>query len=91
VRDPQAVAYICEKVARFSLFFSTGWDFKPAQQELMGSFEILNYVACAPQDPCGIEAPPPNNTPRYDGIGALININYHPAPTDPQPGQKRIH
>ena len=68
-----------------------GWDFKPAQQELMGSFEIQNYVACAPQDPCGIEAPPPNNIPRYDGIGALININYHPAPTDPQPGQNKIH
>ncbi|GAX39653.1 hypothetical protein NIES4075_06090 [Tolypothrix sp. NIES-4075] len=25
VRDPQVVAKSCKKVARFSLFFSTGW------------------------------------------------------------------
>jgi len=64
-----------------------GWDFQSAQQELQGSFEIVNYLACGYSVLCGIENPG-EREPRDNGVGSTFYLKYHPAPTDPQPGQK---
>jgi hypothetical protein len=69
-----------------------GWNFQPAQQELQGSFEIKNYVACGYRVLCGIENPGEREL-RENGVGATFYLKYHPAPTDPQPGQagRQLH
>jgi hypothetical protein len=66
-----------------------GWDFQPVQQDLMGSFEIVNYLACGSQVFCGSENP--NTLPKVGGVGATFYLKYRPAPTDPQPGQSKLH
>ncbi|MEG3967373.1 hypothetical protein QUA00_07045 [Microcoleus sp. T2B6] len=69
-----------------------GWNFQTAQQELRGNFEIVNYLACGYEVLCGIENPGERD-PRSNGVGATFYLKYHPAPTDPQPGQegKQLH
>ncbi len=70
-----------------------GWNFKPAQQPLNGSFEIVTDQACGRNDRCGgastIVPDIPNDYRR--GVGSLFHLVYHPAPTDPQPGQQKLH
>ncbi|MFQ4143729.1 hypothetical protein [Chlorogloeopsis sp. ULAP02] len=69
-----------------------GWDFKPADQDLKGSFEIKDYVACGYGDLCGLELPiDPDEELRDDGVGASFHLKYLPAPGDPQLGQGKVH
>jgi hypothetical protein len=69
-----------------------GWDFKPAERELKGSFEIKDYVACGYGELCGLELPvDPNEELRDDGVGASFHVRYLPAPEDPQLGQGKVH
>ncbi|VXD22749.1 conserved hypothetical protein [Planktothrix serta PCC 8927] len=64
-----------------------GWNFQPAEQELKGSFDIVNYLACGYSVLCGIENPGEPD-PRDNGVGATFYLKYRPAPDDPQPGQQ---
>ena len=67
----------------------SGWDFQYAKNPLKGSFEIVSYVACGFQDSCGREAA---DVPvKTNGVGALLYLFYHPAGSDPRPGQGKIH
>ncbi|MEH1903335.1 MAG: hypothetical protein V7L04_18450 [Nostoc sp.] len=64
-----------------------GWSFQGAQEALKGSFEIVTYRSCGFGEACG-----GNGTNiRRDGVGSLFYLKYHPAPSDPQPGQGKLH
>jgi hypothetical protein len=65
-----------------------GWNFKPAQQDLKGSFEIVAYQACGFQEACGGLTPimPINRR----GIGSAFYLKYNPSLSDPQPEQSKL-
>jgi len=59
-----------------------GWTFNLAPKDLAGSFDILNYVACAPQTTCKSNL----GWPQKHGVGAFIDIEYKPGTGDPALG-----
>ncbi|NEU83792.1 hypothetical protein [Nostoc sp. UIC 10630] len=74
------------------------WKFEKAENDLKGNFKIRTYQACNLRDACGgvgtsigdrvSETIEGRN---YRGVGALFHIEYEPNPTDPQPGQGKLH
>jgi hypothetical protein len=65
-----------------------GWDFISSKKNLYGNFEISDYYGCGSQTICAKERP---DITIRGGVGAYIDIKYHPKKTDPEPGQGKIH
>lgn len=61
------------------------WEFRRAENDLQGSFNLLNYYICGPQTiDCGAEI----GIPASGGVGAMFDLRYYPAllpPGDPIP------
>jgi hypothetical protein len=72
---------------------SGGWNFLPAEEELKGSFEVVTYQACGPQDGCGGASTPISDIGEgiFRGVGALFHLKYHPELDDPLPGIGSLH
>ncbi|XZO04275.1 MAG: hypothetical protein ACM65L_11400 [Microcoleus sp.] len=69
-----------------------GWSFNAAAEDLKGSFEVITYQACSPNDGCGgasTSISDINDT--YRGVGSLFHLKYHPGKGDPQPGEGKLH
>ncbi|MEG4508391.1 hypothetical protein QUA81_33065 [Microcoleus sp. F6_B4] len=71
----------------FSNSYPGRWEFRRAENDLRGSFELLNYYICGPQTTdCGKEI----GIPSSGGVGAMLDLRYYPIllplpPGDPVP------
>lgn len=69
----------------FSSRYPGRWEFRRAENDLQGSFNLLNYYICGPQTTnCGTEI----QDPFSGGVGAMLELLYYPAllpPGDPVP------
>ncbi|MFB2971563.1 PEP-CTERM sorting domain-containing protein [Aerosakkonema sp. BLCC-F183] len=69
----------------FSNRYPGRWEFRRAENDLQGSFDLLNYYICGPQTTdCGAEI----GIPVSGGVGSLLDLRYYPAllpPGDPLP------
>ena len=69
----------------FSNKYPGRWEFRRAENDLQGSFNLLNYYICGPQTTdCGAEI----GIPASGGVGAMFDLRYYPAllpPGDPIP------
>ncbi|MEG3858411.1 hypothetical protein [Microcoleus sp. herbarium12] len=60
----------------FSNSYPGRWEFRRAENDLQGSFNLLNYYICGPQTTdCGAEI----QDPFSEGVGAMLELLYSPA------------
>ncbi|MBD2485115.1 PEP-CTERM sorting domain-containing protein [Planktothrix sp. FACHB-1365] len=69
----------------FSNMYPGRWEFRRAENDLQGSFNLLNYYICGPQTTdCGAEI----QDPFSGGVGGMLELLYYPVllpPGDPIP------
>ncbi|MCL1470066.1 hypothetical protein [Argonema antarcticum] len=59
----------------FSSRYPGRWEFQRAENDLQGSFNLLNYYICGPQTTdCGAEI----DDPVSGGVGAMLDLRYYP-------------
>ncbi|XZO04278.1 MAG: hypothetical protein ACM65L_11415 [Microcoleus sp.] len=64
-----------------------GWKFNKAENDLKGSFNIINYYACGAQTECGKE----KGYTVLNTVGAFFDLKYVPKDSDPKPGKHKLH
>ena len=66
----------------FSNSYPGRWEFRRAENDLGGRFDLLNYYICGPQTTdCGAEI----GSPISGGVGAFLGLEYYPALLTPDP------